>query len=175
MAEARATLQQHSAPDMAKSEVGIDGLGAALLGSFICAYAQGFAILHAASDQYGWSIDCQAVARIWRRGCIIQGALLEPVAKAFRARPDLSCLLMDEAINGMIAGTLPGWRQSVVSAMEAGLPVPVLAASLAWRDALATPRLWTALIQGQRDLFGAHGLRRTGREAPFHANWPGQH
>jgi 6-phosphogluconate dehydrogenase len=169
MADVRTMLQRQGAAEIAPM---IDGLGDALLGSFLSAYAQGFSIIHAASHQYGWSIDCRAVARIWRRGCIIQGALLDPIGTAFRTRPDLSCLLMDDAINDMMTEALPGWRQSVVSAMEAALPVPVLAASLTWRDALATPRLWTALIQGQRDLFGAHGLRRTGREGTFHGNWP---
>jgi len=41
--------------------------------------------------------------------------------------------------------------------------------------ALRADHLPAALIQAQRDLFGAHTYRRTDREGVFHTRWAGDH
>jgi 6-phosphogluconate dehydrogenase len=46
--------------------------------------------------------------------------------------------------------------------------VPALSSALAHYDATRSPRLWTALIQAQRDFFGQHGFARTDRPGVFH-------
>lgn len=61
----------------------------------------------------------------------------------------------------------------ISAAVLAGVPVPALAATLASLDSLRADRLPAALIQGQRDLFGAHIYRRTDKEGNFHRNWSG--
>ncbi len=53
-------------------------------------------------------------------------------------------------------------------AATGGVPVPCMASVLSWFDALATPRLWTALVQAQRDRFGQHGFERTDKPGRFH-------
>jgi len=152
-----------------------DGLvvavGDALLGTILCAYAQGFAVIAAATARYGWPTDGATVARIWRKGCIIQSRLLEPIAEAFDRNPDLAILPQDGAIVSMVADTEEGWRDTVAAAVLAGLPVPAMASALAWLDVLRSDRLWTALTQAQRDLFGAHTYRRTDRPGRFHTDW----
>jgi 6-phosphogluconate dehydrogenase len=60
----------------------------------------------------------------------------------------------------------------VGAATAAGIPVPALSASLAWFDTIRLERGSAALIQAQRDLFGAHTYRRV--EAPdvaVHTEW----
>ncbi len=52
------------------------------------------------------------------------------------------------------------------------MPVPAFATALAYYDALRRERLPAALIQGQRDFFGAHTYRRTDREGTFHTSGP---
>ncbi len=47
----------------------------ALYVSMLTTYAQGFALLSAASDKYRYHLDLEAVARIWRGGCIIRAAI----------------------------------------------------------------------------------------------------
>ena len=50
--------------------------------------------------------------------------------------------------------------------------VVVLAgAALAYYDSLRAQRLPAALVQAQRDLFGAHTYRRTDRDGVFHTRW----
>ena len=61
----------------------------------------------------------------------------------------------------------------VVTATRMGLPTPVFSSSLAYYDALRAERLPAALIQGQRDFFGAHTYRRTDKDGSFHTLWSG--
>jgi 6-phosphogluconate dehydrogenase len=49
----------------------------------------------------------------------------------------------------------------------------VFGASLSYYDSLAADRLPAALIQGQRDFFGAHTYGRVDREGTFHTDWSG--
>jgi 6-phosphogluconate dehydrogenase len=53
--------------------------------------------------------------------------------------------------------------------------VPGFASALSYYDALRTERLPAALIQGQRDFFGAHTYGRTDADpaARFHTQWSG--
>ena len=57
--------------------------------------------------------------------------------------------------------------------MGAGVPVPTFSSSLAYYDAVRSDRLPAALIQLQRDFFGAHTYRRTDTEGVFHIEWSG--
>ena len=150
----------------------IAAVGDALLGAIVCSYAQGFAIIRAAADRYGWPVQGATIAHIWRKGCIIQSRLLVGIAEAFDRNPDLAILPQDDAIGAMIADAEEGWRDTIAAAVLAGLPVPALASALAYLDAFRRERLWTALTQAQRDLFGAHTYRRTDRDGRFHTDWP---
>src|SRR5690606_32691307 len=44
----------------------------ALLAGKVAAYAQGFAVMEAASKEFAWGLPLPTVARIWRAGCIIR-------------------------------------------------------------------------------------------------------
>jgi len=171
--DARAALNTpRDRPDDMEDDGMIAAIGDALLGSILCSYAQGFATVRAASDQYGWAVKPATIARIWRRGCIIQSDLLVPIADAYDSNPDMAVLLQDEAIALMISDAEEGWRDTIASAVLGGLPVPGMASALSYLDALRSDRLWTALTQAQRDLFGAHTYRRADREGRFHTAWP---
>jgi 6-phosphogluconate dehydrogenase len=65
----------------------------------------------------------------------------------------------------------------VVTATELGIPIPGFSSALSYYDGLRTERLPAALIQGQRDFFGAHTYGRidAAPEARFHTLWSGDH
>jgi len=171
--EARAALVAAQEKPVEMEDNGpIAVIGDALLGSIVCSYAQGFATIRAAAARYAWPAQSANIARIWRKGCIIQSRLLVPIAEAYDRTPDMAILLQDEAIGATIVDAEEGWRNTVASAVLAGLPVPAMASALAYLDALRSNRLWTSLTQAQRDLFGAHTYRRIDREGRFHTNWP---
>ncbi len=163
-----------SGPDRRLSQDGarfVDSLARAMRASMIIVYSQGMAQLAGASRLYGYGLRLEEVAKIWRGGCIIRSALLEPIRRAFHNRPDLKSLLLDPALKEMVTGDQADLRTVVCSAAAAGLPTPGLAACLAYFDAYRSGWLPANLVQAQRDYFGAHRYRRFDREGLFHTEW----
>ncbi len=143
----------------------------ALYASKISAYAQGMSMLGLASREYEYELDLGRIASVWRAGCIIRAGFLEDITRAYTQNPNLTNLLLDPNIRDAVAVRLPAWRQVVATAVQWGIPVPGLSASLAYYDAYRSERLPANLIQAQRDLFGAHTYQRVDREGTFHSNW----
>ena len=79
--------------------------------------------------------------------------------------------MLDEAFSTGLAERQSGWRLTVRTAVQYGIPVPALGASLAYYDSYRSERLPANLTQAQRDYFGAHTYRRTDREGVFHTSW----
>lgn len=132
----------------------------ALLLSRWLAYAQGFALIHAASQHYQWGIERAEVARIWTGGCILRARLLGPIREAFLGEARLEHLVLDAGLQESARRCQPGLRWVVTRATEAGIPVPALCASLAYLDSLRSAVLPQNLTQAQRDAFGSHGFER---------------
>lgn len=147
----------------------------ALYAAKIAAYSQGFDQIAAASALYGWGIRRGDLARIWRGGCIIRAVFLDHVTAAYERDPGLPLLIADPEFAAAIRAALPAWREVVAQAALHGLPVPALASSLAYFDGLRQARSAAALIQGQRDLFGAHTYKRVDAEGVYHTLWSGDH
>jgi 6-phosphogluconate dehydrogenase len=143
----------------------------ALYAAMIITYAQGMAQLRIASSSYEYDLDLEAVARIWRGGCIIRAALLEDIRAAYRARPDLPNLLMDAHFGQEVMERQHDLRSVVSSAAELGIPTPGLMVSLAYFDGYRSAWLPANLIQAQRDYFGAHTYERVDEKGVFHTRW----
>ncbi len=143
----------------------------ALYASKIVAYAQGFDQIAAGSEQYGWNIDPGAMATIWRGGCIIRARFLDGIRTAYDADPKLPTLLVDPTFTAALAEAQDAWRRVVATAASLGVPTPGFSSTLAYYDALRRERLPAALVQGLRDLFGAHTYRRVDRDGSFHTLW----
>ncbi|MFE3646187.1 NADP-dependent phosphogluconate dehydrogenase [Streptomyces sp. NPDC059169] len=143
----------------------------ALYASKVVAYAQGWHMIRTASDEFGWHIDLGTVAGIWRAGSIVRASFLDRIAGAYTKNPHLPGLLADEEFAREIAAAQYGWRTVVAAAARDGVPAPGFAAALAYYDSLRAERLPTALVQGQRDYFGAHTYRRVDRDGAFHTTW----
>ena len=156
-----------------RGEVGEADIADALYGSKVVSYAQGFMLLRAASREHGWDLDLAAVAPLWRAGCIIRAALLDPITAAFRSDPELANLMLDPVIAANISGSQRGWRATVARAVLNGIPVPAYSSALAFYDGYRSEFLPANLIQAQRDLFGAHTYERVGhpRGQFFHSEW----
>ncbi|NHD17113.1 MULTISPECIES: NADP-dependent phosphogluconate dehydrogenase [unclassified Actinopolyspora] len=145
----------------------------ALYASKIVAYAQGFNQIRAGSENYGWNIDYGAVATIWRGGCIIRAKFLDRIRAAYDQNPELPSLLGDEDFRRALEQAQDSWRRVVATATSLGIPVPGISAALSYYDTVRAERLPAALIQGQRDYFGAHTYRRTDVDGVFHTEWAG--
>lgn len=137
----------------------------------IVTYTQGMALLQAASLFYKYNLDLEAIARIWRGGCIIRAKLLEDIRVAFRDKSDLTNLLLAPNISKMIMENQDGLRKIVSKAAELKIPVPGLMASVAYFDAFRSQQLPSNLIQAQRDYFGSHNYERIDTKGSFHTEW----
>lgn len=149
----------------------IAALEKALMAANIAVLAQGFALIRAVNAEHGWGIDPAVVARVWRGGCIIRSTLLEPIAEAFSASPDLDNLLRHAALWRLVAAGDSEWRQVAVTAVAHGVPAPAFTSALAYVDGLRTGRLWADMIAAQRDIFGQHGFARFDAPGRHHADW----
>jgi 6-phosphogluconate dehydrogenase len=159
--------------DSAAADRFADDVEQALYASKIVAYAQGFNQIQAGSEEYGWSIDAGAMATIWRGGCIIRARFLNRIKEAYDREPDRPTLLTDGHFADAVGSAQDAWRRVVTTATQLGVPVPGFSAALAYYDALRAERLPAALVQGQRDYFGAHTYRRVDRPGSFHTLWGG--
>jgi 6-phosphogluconate dehydrogenase len=171
-AAVRATVRSRPEPP-AVPDTFVDDVRAALYASKVVAYAQGFDLIVAGAREFDWDIDLGAIAAIWRAGCIIRARFLNRIVEAYHRNPGLESLLADPYFSEAVANGDAAWRRVVGIAAAAGVPAPGFSSALAYFDSLASQRLPAALIQGQRDFFGAHTYRRIDKEGVFHTLWSG--
>ena len=150
-----------------------DDVRSALYASKIVAYAQGFDAIIAGAAKYGWNIDKGAVATIWRGGCIIRAQFLNRIVEAYANDATIPTLLVDPYFAAAMKEGEAAWRRVVSTAALSGIPVPGFGSALSYYDSLASKRLPAALVQGQRDYFGAHTYQRIDGPGAFHTLWSG--
>lgn len=149
----------------------LNHLRQALLLGMIMTYTQGMAILKVASDKYEYHLDLQAIARIWRGGCIIRAKILEDICAAYQSEKNLSNLLLAPNLVKKVKENQKSLRKVVSEAAGYGIPTPGLMASLGYFDAFRSSQLPSNLIQAQRDYFGSHHYERMDAKGLFHTEW----
>ncbi len=133
-------------------------------------YVQGFHLIRAGAETFGWQIVFDDVLKIWSAGCILRSELLEDFRNTLQGEeiPGLTWL-EDYFASGA------AFLQQTEQEMAAGTcSIPLIRAGMAYARALSRPgNEGIPLIQAQRDYFGAHGYER--RDAPagqrFHTVW----
>lgn len=145
----------------------------ALYASKIISYAQGFMLMCAAAKEMKWDLNYGSIALIWRAGCIIRSGFLNDIKKAYDVNKELPCLLFDGFFKKAIINAEVSWRKVVITAVQAGIPIPCFSSALAFFDGYRSGYLPSNLIQAQRDFFGAHTYERTDKPRGqfFHTDW----
>ena len=149
----------------------VEAVRRALYLSKVISYAQGFAQLRAASDEYKWDLPYGTVAKIFRAGCIIRARFLQKIMDAYANDPRLANLLLDPYFRDVAANYQTALREVVIQAVSAGVPVPAFSSAVAYFDGYRSDRLPANLVQAQRDFFGAHTFERIDKPGSFHADW----
>ncbi len=153
----------------------VDEIYSALYASKLVSYAQGFAMLQRASEEFDWHLHLATIARMWRGGCIIRSVFLNDIAAAFETGEKPENLLLAPYFRNEIQDLLAGWKHLVAEAVNEELPVPAFSSALNYFYSLTSVNLPANMIQAQRDYFGAHTFER--RDEPrgnfFHENWTG--
>ncbi|MDD5261647.1 MAG: NADP-dependent phosphogluconate dehydrogenase [Methylacidiphilales bacterium] len=148
-----------------------------LYASKICSYAQGFALMRAASQQYNWNLHYGEIAMIFRGGCIIRARFLQRIKDAYDKDPALTNLLLDPYFKEIIEKTQHNWRKIVAESALSGIAAPAFSASLAYFDSYRSEQSPANLLQAQRDYFGSHTYERIDQPKgkKFHLDWVGDH
>lgn len=143
----------------------------AVRASVIVSYAQGFHLMHEASETYAYGIPFAEVARIWKGGCIIRAKILDSIKEAFKENERLTNLIVSQKLAGTLMTLETKWRNTVIAAKAIGIPIPAINASLDYYDGYRSGDLPANLIQALRDRFGAHGYERIDQPGHFHSDW----
>jgi len=148
----------------------------ALYASKMVSYAQGYALMQAAAQEYKWKLNYGGIALMWRGGCIIRSAFLGKIKEAFDNNPSITNLLIDPFFKEKVEKAQNGWRNVVATAVMNGIPVPSISTALGYFDGYRCEKLPANLLQAQRDYFGAHTYERTDKPRGefFHTNWTGR-
>ena len=134
----------------------------------MAAYAEGFNVLKHANvgargheidaettplrhpQYYQYDFDLAAIAEVWRHGSVISSWLLDLTAAALREKPDL------EGFGGRVSDSGEG-RWTIAAAIDEGVPVDVLAASLFARfSSRGQADFQNKLLSAMRHAFGGH-------------------
>ena len=156
-------------------EAFIENMKDALYAAKIVSYGQGYTLMKAAAETYGWDLNYGEIALMWRGGCIIRSAFLGKIKEAFEKDPNLNNLLLDDYFCNIMNNAQTGLRQVVTTAILNGVPTPAFSSALSYFDGYRCEQLPANLLQAQRDYFGAHTYERTDypRGKFFHTNWTG--
>ncbi|HEX42876.1 MAG TPA: decarboxylating NADP(+)-dependent phosphogluconate dehydrogenase, partial [Phycisphaerales bacterium] len=154
----------------------VNDLRQALYAAKIVSYAQGYQLMRAAAEEYGWNLNYGGIALMWRGGCIIRSAFLGKIKEAFTKNPNLDNLLLDPFFARAVRKAQGAWRRVVRKAVELGVPMPSVSSALAYYDGCRHERLPANLLQAQRDYFGAHTYERVDKPRGefYHTNWTGR-
>jgi 6-phosphogluconate dehydrogenase len=134
----------------------------------MAAYAEGLNVLHKANvgkadqevdaetaplqdpEYYQYDLDVPEIAELWRRGSVVASWLLDLTAAALADSPDL------DDFGGRVSDSGEG-RWTIRAAIDEGVPVPVLSASLYERFSSRGEAMYAdRLLSAMRKQFGGH-------------------
>jgi 6-phosphogluconate dehydrogenase len=114
------------------------------------AIAEGFEVL----EQCQFDLDYEKIARVWNHGSVIRGWLMELTESAFSKDKDLS------SIKGKMFSSGEG-KWTVESALDLGVPTPVIALSLMMRYRSLQDDTFTGkVVAALRNEFGGHCVEK---------------
>ena len=117
------------------------------------AYAEGFEIMKAADETYGYDLDLAGISRLWNQGSVVRSWLLELAETAMEEDQDLS------GIRGYVEDSGEG-RWTVLTAIEENVPAPVITLSLQMRFRSRQDESYGAkVLAALRKGFGGHAVK----------------
>ena len=165
---AHAILPSHTQANSIDRNEFIEKVRKALYLAKVVSYAQGFALLKEAAKLYNWDLNFEAIAKIFRGGCIIRARFLNRIAEAYTKNPKLDNLLLDDYFLKIADDALFALREVNAIAIMNGVPAPAFSSAINYYDAYRSDSLSTNLVQAQRDYFGAHTYERLDRDGSYH-------
>lgn len=151
----------------------------------ISSYAQGIALLQAASKAYNFNLNIGRIAKIWRAGCIIRAQFLDEITKAYESDPKLPNLLAAPKFADFVQSNIGKLATFISVAHQCGVPALAMSGAFDYILQITSPIMPSAQVSAlQRDYFGAHGyfkiggpdkpelmVNEKGQVREFHTEW----
>jgi len=166
----RQELAQYAERSLEAVSVSPDELKQAYAFTRIINHYQHFEMIAAFSERLGWKVNLSDLCAVWSSGCIIRSTLLQQLMP--KVEGQLS-VLFDTAIRADLFAQKPSVKKVISAAMENDLPLSSMQAALIYYQQLTQEQSSAALVQAQRDYFGAHGvyLKQSAENLTFYP-WP---
>lgn len=173
--DSRAQASEIYSEDLGDAEshaINVELLREAMFAAKLLAYAQGFSLMRAASEKYGWNLDFAGIAKIWRNGCIIRSDFLNNIALAYENGSPRN-MIFAPYFQSRVKLLVPSLRRACAFCALEGVPAPCLSSALSYFDSLRQISSPANLVQGLRDFFGAHTYERVDKPRGefFHTDW----
>lgn len=173
--DSRAQASEIYSEDLGDAEshaINVELLREAMFAAKLLAYAQGFSLMRAASEKYGWNLDFAGIAKIWRNGCIIRSDFLNNIALAYEKGSPRN-MIFAPYFQSRVRLLVPSLRRACAFCALEGVPAPCLSSALSYFDSLRQISSPANLVQGLRDFFGAHTYERVDKPRGefFHTDW----
>ena len=149
----------------------IDQLGSALHLAFLLTYNQGLHLIKIASDTYQYEVPMIDVIHNWKEGCIIRSALLAKFEKVYQKDEKRSMVITDDDICKIIQSEIQTLKQVVLFGIHNNFGSSAYASVLTYWNMMSSAKSPMNIIQGLRDLFGAHTFERVDKPGVFHQEW----
>ena len=133
----------------------------------ISSYAQGFALMAAASDKYKWDLDMGRIAQGWRAGCIIRAGFLSRITEEYEKNKDLPNLMAASIFSQFINENLSSLRKFIEASHRTDVPTRAMDCAYDYILQMTSPVMVSAQVAAQqRDYFGAHGYFKLEEDSP---------
>jgi 6-phosphogluconate dehydrogenase len=168
--ETRCSLAEKKSKPIIKEKISVSELKDAYTFARIINHIQGFNLIEAASEEYGWDYNPSEISRIWTQGCIIRSQLMERLSEEFKS--DKTILKINLLLD-LLKETEAGAASIIHHGIDQKIPLDGYGTAYNYWIAICSEKLPANLIQAQRDFFGAHTYRRIDKpfEESFHSEW----
>jgi 6-phosphogluconate dehydrogenase len=105
-------------------------------------------------NKFNNDFDLAAIAKVWNHGSVVRGWLMELSQRALEKDKNL------ESIKGIAHSSGEG-KWTVETALEMGIPIPVITMSLLMRYRTQTEDTFSGkMVAALRNEFGGHGVEK---------------
>jgi 6-phosphogluconate dehydrogenase len=128
---------------------------------------QGLLFIQNVSNKEQLDIDLKEVLQNWSAGCIIRSDLLNELGSAKLLNP----ITTTSSIQDLLQNNLSDAKEVIKSCIDSGISIPVIVSSYNWFVGTSSKFNPSALIQSQRDYFGAHQVQFKNSDEFIHLDW----
>ncbi len=168
------TLRESLSPITKQAQNSIDRevLRDGFLFARLIALAEGYYLIKAASDHYGWEVNLPGLSQVWRGGCIIRSDMLKSIITGLEQNEDVDHLFNISSFSDLLGSLDHRAFQLLSDVATSSVATPALSSAISYYKSMKTNYLPINMIQAQRDYFGAHTYRKLeDREGVYHTQW----